>query len=50
MEENMVRVFFSVDVHSATTVWRKWISAVSIYNADVLILAGDLTGKYLYHL
>lgn len=42
-----MKIFFSVDVHGATTVWRKWISAVSIYNADVLILSGDLTGKVL---
>jgi Icc-related predicted phosphoesterase len=42
-----MKVFFAVDVHGATTVWRKWISAVSIYEADALILSGDLTGKVL---
>jgi len=42
-----MKIFFSVDVHGATTVWRKWISAVSIYEADGLILSGDLTGKVL---
>lgn len=42
-----MRLFFAVDVHGATTVWRKWISAVSIYEADGLILSGDLTGKVL---
>ncbi len=42
-----MRIFFSVDVHGATTIWRKWISAQEIYKADTLILAGDLTGKVL---
>lgn len=42
-----MKIFFAVDVHGATTVWRKWISAVSIYEADALILSGDLTGKVL---
>lgn len=42
-----MKIFFSVDVHGATTVWRKWISAVSIYEVDGLILSGDLTGKVL---
>jgi len=41
------RIFFSVDVHGSTLVWRKWITARSIHNANVLILAGDLTGKVL---
>ncbi|MCR4433022.1 MAG: phosphoesterase [Caldiserica bacterium] len=42
-----MRIFFAVDVHGATTVWRKWITAVSMYEAQALILAGDLTGKAL---
>ncbi len=42
-----MRIFFSTDVHGATLVWRKWITAVSMYGADTLILSGDLTGKVL---
>lgn len=42
-----MRIFFAVDVHGATTVWRKWITAVNMYEAQVMILAGDLTGKAL---
>jgi len=41
------RIFFSVDVHGSTLVWRKWITARSIHSANILILAGDLTGKVL---
>ncbi len=42
-----MRVFFAVDVHGADTVWRKWITAVGMYETDALILSGDLTGKAL---
>ncbi|MEL9908556.1 MAG: phosphoesterase [Desulfurococcus sp.] len=41
------KIFFSVDVHGSSIVWRKWIRAVEMYNVNVLILAGDLTGKVL---
>ncbi|MEM3886378.1 MAG: metallophosphoesterase [Candidatus Methanomethylicia archaeon] len=41
------KIFFSVDVHGSTLVWRKWIKAHEIHKPDVLILAGDLTGKVL---
>jgi Icc-related predicted phosphoesterase len=43
----MRRIFYSVDVHGAETVWRKWISAIGIYECDVLMLCGDLAGKAL---
>lgn len=43
----MARVFFSVDVHGASSVWRKWINAAKHHSADVLMLCGDLTGKAL---
>jgi Icc-related predicted phosphoesterase len=41
------RIFFSVDVHGSTLVWRKWIKAQELYKANTLILSGDLTGKVL---
>jgi len=43
----MTRIFFSVDVHGSTGVWRKWLSAPDFFKADVLMLCGDLTGKAL---
>jgi Icc-related predicted phosphoesterase len=43
----MSRIFFSVDSHGSTAVWRKWIRAQRLYSADVLMLCGDLTGKLL---
>lgn len=41
------RIFFSTDVHGATTIWKKWVRAPEIYGADILMLCGDLTGKTL---
>jgi len=43
----LTKIFFSVDVHGSSLVWRKWIKAQEIHKANVLILAGDLTGKAL---
>jgi Icc-related predicted phosphoesterase len=41
------RIFFSVDVHGGTGVWKKWLKAPEIYQADTLMFCGDLTGKVL---
>ena len=43
----MARLFFSVDVHGAESVWRKWLKVPEIYDVDALLLCGDLTGKSL---
>ncbi len=41
----MAKLFFSVDVHGAESVWRKWLKVPEIYGVDALLLCGDLTGK-----
>jgi Icc-related predicted phosphoesterase len=43
----MAKLFFSVDVHGAESVWRKWLKVPEIYGADAMLLCGDLTGKSL---
>lgn len=40
-----IRLFFSADVHGNTELWNKWINAAERYKTDVIVLAGDLTGK-----
>lgn len=42
-----MRIFFAVDAHGATKIWKKWIRVPEIYEVDVLMLCGDLTGKVL---
>ncbi len=43
----MARLFFSVDVHGAESVWRKWLKIPRFHEVDALLLCGDLTGKSL---
>jgi uncharacterized protein len=43
----MGKLFFSVDVHGANSVWRKWLNVPKIHKADALLFCGDLTGKSL---
>ncbi|HMK07600.1 MAG TPA: hypothetical protein VK449_01065 [Anaerolineales bacterium] len=41
----MIRIFFATDVHGSEQCWKKFISAAKFYEAQVLILGGDMTGK-----
>jgi Icc-related predicted phosphoesterase len=38
---------YVADIHGSETVWRKWITAQMMYEIDVSILAGDLSGKVI---
>jgi len=38
---------YVADIHGSETVWRKWITAQAVYEIDVSILAGDLSGKII---
>jgi Icc-related predicted phosphoesterase len=40
-----MRLFFVTDLHGSELCFRKFISAISIYNADAAIALGDLAGK-----
>jgi uncharacterized protein len=39
------RLFFVTDVHGSDRCFRKFLNAHKFYNANVLILGGDITGK-----
>jgi len=41
------RVFFATDVHGSDICWKKFVAAADFYNAKVIILGGDMTGKAL---
>lgn len=41
------RLFFATDIHGSETCWKKFLNAGKHYEADVLILGGDMTGKAL---
>lgn len=42
-----LRIFFATDVHGSDTCFRKFINAAKFYQAQVLILGGDITGKLI---
>jgi Icc-related predicted phosphoesterase len=42
-----VRLFFATDIHGSDICWKKFLNAGKFYEADVLILGGDMTGKAL---
>jgi Icc-related predicted phosphoesterase len=42
-----VRIFYAGDVHGSERLWRKFLNAAAFYEAEVLVLGGDLTGKIL---
>ncbi len=41
----MTTIFFATDVHGSDICWSKFLNAGKFYNADRLILGGDMTGK-----
>ncbi len=42
-----MRLFFATDLHGSDVCFRKFLRAASFYEADVLILGGDICGKYI---
>jgi hypothetical protein len=44
---NLIKIFFVTDIHGSNRCFRKYLNALKVYNVDVGILLGDLTGKVL---
>jgi Icc-related predicted phosphoesterase len=40
-----LRVFFTTDIHGSEMCFLKFVNAGKFYKADIMILAGDITGK-----
>ena len=45
--EPETRVFFATDIHGSEVCWKKFLNAGKHYEAKVLVLGGDMTGKAL---
>jgi Icc-related predicted phosphoesterase len=43
----MIRLFFCTDVHGSEVCFRKFLSAGKVYDASVVIMGGDCTGKMI---
>jgi Icc-related predicted phosphoesterase len=41
------RIYFVSDVHASERCWRKFLAAPKFYEADVVIVGGDITGKFV---
>ncbi|WP_256290532.1 metallophosphoesterase family protein [Halobellus inordinatus] len=46
--QGVTRLFFATDVHGSTACWKKFINSADFYDADVLVLGGDTTGKAIF--
>jgi len=44
---HLTTIFFATDIHGSDICWQKFLNAGKFYDADVLILGGDMTGKAL---
>jgi len=42
-----IRIFYASDVHGSDVCFRKFLNAGKVYNADIMILGGDLSGKLI---
>lgn len=43
----MTKLFFATDIHGSDICWKKFLNSAKFYEANVLILGGDITGKAL---
>ncbi|HUN78071.1 MAG TPA: hypothetical protein VMU32_04050 [Solirubrobacteraceae bacterium] len=41
------RLFFATDLHASEACFRKFLAAARVYDVDLLVLGGDITGKAL---
>ena len=46
-KEPRTRIFFATDVHGSEQCFRKWLNAARVYEAQALVLGGDVTGKMI---
>lgn len=42
-----MRIFFCSDIHASRKCWKKFLNAAAFYSADVIIMGGDVTGKFV---
>lgn len=46
-KKTMTRLFYATDIHGSERTYRKFINAGKFYDANVLVMGGDITGKLL---
>jgi uncharacterized protein len=43
--ETVLRLYYASDIHGTEVLWRKFLNAPKYYDAQVLVMGGDITGK-----
>jgi Icc-related predicted phosphoesterase len=41
------RLFYVADIHGSERCFRKWLNAASVYQADAILIGGDISGKLI---
>jgi len=42
-----LRIYYTTDLHGSEKCWRKFLATPKYYEADVIIVGGDITGKFI---
>jgi Icc-related predicted phosphoesterase len=42
-----MRIYYCSDIHASRKCWKKFLAAAKFYEADVIIVGGDITGKFI---
>lgn len=42
-----MRIYYASDLHGSEKCWRKFLATPKYYQADVIIIGGDITGKFI---
>lgn len=40
-----LRIYYASDIHGSERLWRKFLNAAKVYEAPVIVMGGDVTGK-----
>ena len=46
-KKSVTRLFYATDIHGSERTYRKFVNAGKFYEANVLVMGGDITGKLL---
>src|SRR5256886_6538974 len=46
-KKRSLRIYFATDIHGSDRCFRKFLAAAKVYEADALVLGGDIAGKGL---
>ena len=42
-----MRLYYTTDLHGSTKCWKKFLATPKYYQADVIVIGGDITGKLI---